>query len=94
MRDFKIAYIKIRGSEMTEVKIRIYEGSITTKNEENPITREIKPITRYRRTNLVAEKIYNQNQLKDLKSLDDLNSFISKDNGITNPTTPTTERVI
>lgn len=39
-------------------KVRIYEGEETTEDEWNPDTREMKPVTAYRRTKLLEEREY------------------------------------
>lgn len=39
-------------------KVRFYEGNITTEDELNPLTDQIEPVTRYRRSAMIEEKEY------------------------------------
>jgi len=56
--DYKISTIK-RYDNVTEVLVRVYEGAVTTENEEvtNPKTKKLEsmPVTRYRRTKVLGE---------------------------------------
>lgn len=53
--DFKFTTITGTGKGVTVIA-RFYEGSITTEDEWSNVTKKPKPVTRYRRTKLLAEK--------------------------------------
>jgi len=49
--DYKFWYITRNDNGfIIECAIRFYEGDITTEDEYNPLTQQLEPVTRYRRT--------------------------------------------
>lgn len=59
MIDFKIVEEREDSDGVMYQKVRFYEGDTTTENEYNPVTRQIEPVTRYRRTAMIEEREYN-----------------------------------
>ena len=57
MVDYKFTSI-IENDNETKVKVRFYNGAITTENEFDVTTGTVIPITRYRRTSKIDEKEY------------------------------------
>lgn len=56
MIDYKITKLIKHDDGSAEVSIKVYRGSVTTENELSGL--EVKPVTRYRRTQMVGEKIF------------------------------------
>lgn len=49
--DYKLWYVaRDDNGFITEVAVRFFEGEVTTQDERHFITKELRPITRYRRT--------------------------------------------
>lgn len=80
--DYKFSYTKELDGRFIEAKILVYDGKTTTENEKDLVTRELKPITRYRRTKILQQKTYYPEQLKNIGSMPELVSFVNKDVGI------------
>lgn len=57
LTDYKIiSTLEDRG--LLTVKIRVYEGDITTEDEYDITKKSFVPVTRYRRTKVIGEKTY------------------------------------
>lgn len=54
--DFKISRLTQYDNGMCTVVARFYEGEVTT--EDELVGREMKPVTRYRRTQMIREVTY------------------------------------
>lgn len=57
MIDFKIVEEREENGLVYQ-RVRFYEGAETTEEEMNLETRELEPVTRYRRSNLLEEREY------------------------------------
>lgn len=55
MLDYKFSSIN-EASGVTTVRLIIYEGLESTENESDPLTGSLVPVTRYRRTRIIAEE--------------------------------------
>lgn len=54
MMDYKIDYA-IEDENETHVHYTVYEGAVTTEDERDPLTDEVGPVTRYRRSAILLE---------------------------------------
>lgn len=57
LTDYKIIST-LEDKGLLTVKIRIYEGVITTEDEYDITKKSLVPVTRYRRTKVIGEKTY------------------------------------
>lgn len=57
MTDYKISSVVDDGVQKV-MKVRFYEGEVTTLPERDAETRSMVPVTRYRRSKMIVEKMF------------------------------------
>jgi|TARA_Y100000310_G_scaffold337736_1_gene425573 hypothetical protein len=78
LTDYKISSVVLRAGQLT-VRVRFYEGAITTEDEPDPFTRRMVPVTRYRRQRLLRETAYDLPEMDDARLQVTLNGLLATD---------------